>query len=435
MKTYYGQQTKKAQENFSFENHTTQLELIYAITHIKKAAALAHRKIGEIDKKIADSIISVCDEILNGKHDAQFVTIAIQGGAGTSINMNVNEVIANRANKFLRNTVVHPNDHVNKSQSTNDVNPSALKIVCIQQTRTLLKVLDELINVLETKAHEYKDVAKLARTHMQDAVPTTFGEEFSSYAAVLKRDKARIQHVLPFLYDLNLGGTAIGNSVNASKKYIDEVYVQLRNITGIKELKKADNLMSLTSSQTDFYQLSAAIVALFIDLSKMATDIRFMASGPRGGIGEIILESLQPGSSIMPGKINPIIPESINQIYYYISGKNITIEHAAEGAHLELGIMFPVLADSIISSLKISTSAVFAFSQKCFATLKISKENSRKHLENSAAYATLLVPILGYDVVSSVVKDAIKNNKTIRRVILEKRLLSNKQLDLLMKDK
>lgn len=430
-KVYYGTQTKQAIDNFPFPHHQTSLHLIYAIAEIKKAAALAHAQIGEMDSTIAQAIVASCDEILKGIHDDQFVTIALQGGAGTSINMNVNEVVAERASEIFKGKTVHPNDHVNRSQSTNDVNPSALKIVCLRFTDQLLKTIDALIISLEKRAHEFLIVTKLARTHIQDAVPTTLGDEFFSYAAIIKRDRNRIADVQKYLVDLNLGGTEIGNSINASDKYIDAVYRLVKKNIDTR-LKKADNLMSLTSSQTDFFQLSSVICALALDLSKISTDIRFMASGPLGGIGEIQLQPLQNGSSIMPGKVNPVIPESMNQVYYFISGKHLTIEHAVEGAHLELGIMFPVIADAIVTSLQFLDSAVRVFDEKCIRTLQPNIENCKKNLENSSAYATLLVPRLGYDVVSNVVKEAISKGKTIREIVVERKILSEKQFNILV---
>lgn len=430
-KVYYGSQTEQAIENFPFPHHKASLELMYAITQIKKAAASAHAKIGEMDKQISSAIVSACDEILDGKYDDQFVTIALQGGAGTSINMNVNEVIAARASEISEGNKIHPNDHVNRSQSTNDVNPSALKIVCLSLSDQLLNTVDSLIATIEKRAEEFKSIKKLARTHIQDAVPITFGDEFNSYANILRRDRQRIADTQRYLYDLNLGGTAVGNSINASPEYINAVYEIIQKQID-KRLKKTVNLMSLTSSQTDFYYLSAALCALSLDLSKISNDIRFMASGPRGGIGEIQLQPLQNGSSIMPGKVNPVIPESMNQVYYFISGKHLTIEHAVEGAHLELGIMFPVIADSIISSMKLLISTVNVFNSKCISTLKIDEDMCRKHLESSTAYATLLAPKLGYDTTAKAVKEAIKRKKSVREVVVESKLLSNEEFDLLV---
>lgn len=427
MNKYYGKQTELALENFPFPIHKAQLELIYAIAQVKKAAALAHKSANEIPETITNSIIKACDEILQGKFDDQFVTSAIQGGAGTSINMNVNEVAASRAQEICGQPV-HPNDHVNKSQSTNDVNPSALKIATIKLTQTLLKNIDFLIESFEKKADEWKDIKKIGRTHIQDALPSTLGAEFKAYADIIKRDRRRIEETLPYLYDLNLGGTAIGNSINASRKYIEEVYKEIRQITGLP-LKKSDNLMSATQSSSDFCQLSSTINILFTDLHKIAKDIRLLSSGPYGGFGEITVKELQKGSSIMPGKINPILPEAINQIAYDITGKNLTIQQAAQNANLQLSLMFPVLADSLITMLKVSSTGIFVFALNCIQHLAANQQKCEELLEKSTVYATLLVPRLGYDTVSSIVKEGVSTKRPIRELVLEKNLLTETEFD------
>lgn len=429
---YYGPQTKQALKNFPFPNHKVHLELIYAIVEIKKAAARANTKAGILDKQKAGAIAKACSEILKGKFDDQFVTISLQGGAGTSINMNVNEVIASRASEILHNkgqkTVVHPNDHVNMSQSTNDVNPSALKITCLRLTDELETSLDYLISTFEQKTKEFKQVYKLGRTHLQDAVPTTLGEEFAAYASIIKRDKKRIQEAEKFLYGLGLGGTAIGNRINAPAEYIENVYKELKRITRLP-LRQADNLMSQTGFQSDFCHLSSVVTILCLDLSKIATDLRILASGPKGGLAEITLGELQPGSSIMPGKVNPVIPESINQVYYFVLGKNQTIHQGARDSSLELALMFPIVADSIITSLKVVESAVRNFAERCISKVIANEKRCKELLERSTAYATLLTPRLGYDTVSTIVKEAVEENKTIREITLGRKLLTKKGFD------
>jgi aspartate ammonia-lyase len=332
--------------------------------------------------------------------------------------MNVNEVIANYVSAMVSDVSVHPNDHVNMSQSTNDVNPSALKIACLDLGYILLEKLSGLITSFESKATEFEHVVKLGRTHIQDAVPTTLGEEFRAYASIISEDKKRITQALEYMNALNLGGTAIGNSVNATKEYIVFVYEELSRITG-RSFEPAHSMMAQTSSQSDFCHLSAAINLLCLDLSKISTDIRFMASGPKGGIGEIFLEPLQNGSSIMPGKVNPVIPESINQVYFYVQGKNLTIHEAAHNAHLELAIMFPVLADSLISMLKMTTAAIEIFAEKCLRPMKANEERCKELLENSMAYATLLVPKYGYEKVSEIVRFAIREHRSLRDAAAE----------------
>lgn len=421
-KILYGPQTKASLENFPFDYHRVMLEFVYAMTMIKKAAAVANLKAGKLDKKLSDKIIEACNQILKGKYDDQFVVSAHHGGAGTSVNMNVNEVIGTLAG-------AHPNDHVNASQSTNDVNPSALKIASIKLTEKLLKSLDYLISVMDEKSREYWDVRKLARTHLQDAVPTTLGAEFGSYRDILKRDKKRIENSLTYFYELNMGGTAIGDKINAPEIYIIEVYKELRKVTGLSKLTPADNLMSQTSSDTDFCFLSTAVNILCLDISKMAIDFRFMSSGPKGGIGEISFKELQPGSSIMPGKVNPVIAETMNQTYYIVSGKNLSIHQAAEGSHLELGVMLPVIADSLITILKIVETALKLFTDRGIKNIIVNREKCLEHLEKSTAYSTLLTPRFGYDIVSKVVKESVVTGRTMREIIIDKKLLTNQELD------
>ncbi|MFA6016748.1 MAG: lyase family protein [Patescibacteria group bacterium] len=424
-KILYGPQTKASLENFPFDYHRVLKEFVYAMVMVKKAAAVANLKAGKVDKKISEKMVVACNEILKGKYDDQFVVSAHHGGAGTSVNMNVNEVIATLAG-------AHPNDHVNSSQSTNDVNPSALKIASIKLTEKLLKSLLYLIKVMDEKSKEYKDVRKLGRTHIQDAVPTTLGAEFGSYRDILKRDKNRIEGALTYFYELNMGGTAIGNKINAPEIYIKEFYKEIRKVTGINELKPLENLMSGTSSDTDFCFLSSAINILCLDISKMSIDFRFMASGPKGGIGEISFKELQPGSSIMPGKVNPVIAEAMNQTYYIVSGKNLSIHHAAEASHLELGVMLPVIADSLITVLKLVDKALVLFADKGIDNIIVNKDRCLEHLEKSTAYSTLLTPRLGYDAVSKVVKESVKTGKTMREIILEKKLLTEEELEKLL---
>ncbi|PJC80361.1 aspartate ammonia-lyase, partial [Candidatus Roizmanbacteria bacterium CG_4_8_14_3_um_filter_36_12] len=282
------------------------------------------------------------------------------------------------------------------------------------------------------RAEEFKGVKKLARTHMQDAVPTTLGAELQSYADILKRDMERIKESEKYLLELNLGGTAIGNSINASKIYIENVYEELRNITKIKELKPMNNLMSGTSSNTDFCYISSAVNILCLDMSKIATDLRFMSSGPRGGIGEISFIEMQQGSSIMPGKVNPIICETMNQIYFQVDGRNTTIYHAAESSHLELGIMLPAIADSLITMLKIVESGLRLFADRGIRKIVANKKRCFELLGKSTAYSTLLTPVLGYDTISKIVKEALLTGKTLKQIILEKKLMTEAKLEKLL---
>ncbi|MFZ6034690.1 MAG: lyase family protein [Patescibacteria group bacterium] len=418
----YGKQTSSALENFPFDYHKVQKEFVYAIVMVKKAAAIANHKAGNLDKKIADRITFACDDILKGKYDNQFIVSAHHGGAGTSVNMNVNEVIGSLAG-------AHPNDHVNASQSTNDVNPSALKIASIKLTEKLLRTIDHLVLVMDGKSREWRNIRKLGRTHLQDAVPTTLGAEFGSYRDIIKRDRKRISDAIGYFDELNLGGTAIGNSINSSKKYIENIYPELRKATGIKTLKPLENLMTGTSSDADFCHLSAAVTILCNDLSKISSDLRFMTSGPLGGIGEIYFKELQPGSSIMPGKVNPVVAETMNQTHYLVSGKNLSIHQAAEASCLELGVMLPIIADSLITSLKLTETAVRIFADKGIENIVVNGKRCLEHLEKSTAYSTLLTPKLGYDAVSKMVKEAVSTGKTLREIVLAKKIMTNEEFD------
>lgn len=421
-----GEETKKALKNFPFSNHRTDMELILAIVKIKKAAAIANSRVGVLDKKISRAIISVAEEILARKHDGEFRLSSLQGGAGTASNMNVNEVIASRASQILKKIKVHPNNHANLSQSTNDVNPSALKIASLEIIGRLEESLSGLIKSLRAKAKEFKKVRKLARTHLQDAVPTTLGAEINAYADNLAEHLVRLKQAENLCRTLNLGGTAVGNSINASPAYVRAVYFELNKITGGKFIK-ASNLMAKTGNQTDFLIISQMITAVCVDLSKMANDLRILSSGPRGGIGEIILPELQKGSSIMPGKVNPVMPETVNQLYYLVSGNNLAIEKAVEAAELELGVMLPVVASKLLESLKLSSEVILAFDKLCIRGLKADKKRCEENLNRSTAYATLLVPALGYDLVASIVKKSIAQNKTIEDVILNEKHLTQKE--------
>ena len=438
-KRYYGVQTERAVKNFPFDFRKTYKEFIYTVVEIKKASALAHKAAKELDKERAEAIAKACDEILKKKHDEQFVLPSFQGGMGTSNHMNVNEVVANRATEILTRSPsprlrgmdelkVHPNDHVNMSHSTNDVMPSALKITAIRLVDKLDASLDTLIAAFEKKAKQFSKILKLGRTHMQDAVPMTLGDEFASYAETLKRRQKGMREAREYLFELSLGGSAVGNSINVSPKYKRFLYRELQKVTKLP-LKPARSLVSQTASVTDFLVVSQALTALCTDLSKIAGDFRILSSGPKGGFGELILPELQAGSSIMPGKVNPVLPEALSQLYYLVSGNNTTIEKACEGAQLELGVMMPVITDRLVESLKLSAEMVEQFAKKCVAIAQANKPRIKEHLERSTAYATLLNPIIGYDKAAECVKEAVASGKTLREVVLKKKLLTPREFD------
>ena len=434
-KKYYGEQTEKALKNFPFSVYKVHKEFIFALVEVKMAAAIANHEAGNFGADIKTAIVKACKDILAGGYKDQFQLRALQGGAGTSINMNVNEVVAGRATEILQKSgskkIVHPNDHINRSQSTNDANPSAIKVASLKLTLGLQEILKNLVEALEKKSREFKSVRKLARTHLQDAVPTTLGAEFGSYAEIIRWHQEKINKIIAFGQTLNLGGTAVGNSINASPKYIKAVYRELNKITGQK-FRPAKNLMSQTSSQTDFLAISQAVTALTLDCSKIASDLRLLSSGPRGGLGEITLKELQKGSSIMPGKVNPIMPETVNQLYYLISGNNLTIEHAAHAAQLELGVMFPTIADRLIQTLSITGEVLEQFTKTCVISIKANKARCLELLEKSTAYATPLTPKLGYDVVTAAVKETLSTGSTLREILVGKKLITNKEFDQLV---
>ncbi len=436
-KKYYGSQTEKALNNFPFSFRQTPRNFIYAIAEIKKAAALAHSEVGELDSTRAKAIARACEELLDGKFDDQFLLPAFQGGAGTSNHMNVNEVVGNRATEIIKEggkeMRVHGNDHVNMSHSTNDVMPSALKIVAVRLAGSVLASLDGMIAAFEKKSKEFAHIYKLGRTHMQDAVPTTLGAEMASYAEALRRGRKRLAGAREQLLELNLGGSAIGNAINASPKYRTKLYQQLQKVTKLK-VYQAKNMMSQTGSNTDFVFLSETLTGIGVDLSKIAGDFRILSSGPKGGFAELILPELQPGSSIMPGKVNPVMPEALSQLYYLLSGNNLTIEHAAHGAQLELGVMMPIITDRLIESLTLAHEMIGQFTEKCIKGLKANETQIKAHLENSTAYSTLVSPVIGYDAAAQAVKDALAQGKTFREVVLEKKLLSEKQFDKIVRE-
>jgi len=429
---YYGQQTQKAIKNFPFDTHLWHKEFIMALAQIKKAAAMANFDAGNISRDVKNAIVRAADEVLEGKFRDQFPLPALMGGAGTSIHMNMNEVLASRATEILEKqgnkTVVHPNDHVNRSQSTNDINPSAIKVAAVPLLKNLSVVLKDLSEAFGQKAKQFKGVVKLARTHLQDAVPITLGEEFGSYAEVIKQHSFEIDRVTSVAAILSLGGTAAGNAVNASPKYRAAVYKHLNKITK-QNFKPGSNLIPLTNSAGYFLIISQAVNAMCVDVSKIASDLRLMSSGPRGGLGEITLQELQNGSSIMPGKNNPVMPETVNNMYYWVSGNNLSIEHAAGGAQLDLAVMIPTIADRLLESIKISAQVLEQFNKKCVATIKANPKRCKELLENSTAYATLLTPVLGYEKMSEVVKETVRSGKTLRQVICGEKLLSNKEFD------
>lgn len=429
---YYGIETLRGKENFEITKRGICRQLIKALAIVKKAAAKANIDAGNISEKVGKAIMLACDEILNGRLHGQFVTDLIQGGAGTSINMNANEVIANRANELLGGRkgdydFVHPNDHVNFGQSTSDVIQPAGKIAVVKQLKKLQVELKKLYNSYLDKAEEFKDVIKTGRTHLQEALPITLGQEFYAYASALNRDIKRIDTAIDALLEVNLGGTAIGTGLNANEKYCKKVILHLSKFSG-EDVRIAKNLIDATRNLDAFGYASSMLKLLAIDLSKTASDLRLMASSGPNGFNEIILPNVQPGSSIMPGKFNPVIPEVVNQVCFYVMGLDVTVTKAIEAGQLELNVFEPLILMSLFEEITTLRRAARTFNNLAITDLKVNP-NLKYHIDNSVFLITALTPHIGYDTACSIVNEAMKENKTIKEIVLEKGLLSNSLID------
>ena len=433
---YYGIQTLRGKENFEITKRGLSRQMIKALAIVKKAAAKPNSDVGSIDPKIAKAIMLSCDEILNGRLHGQFITDLIQGGAGTSMNMNANEVIANRANEMLGGKkgvydLVHPLDHVNYGQSTNDVIPTAGKIAAIRQTKKLLVEMKKLQNAYLQKAKEFQDVLKLGRTHLQEAVPIRLGQEFGAFAGVLGRDMNRIEASMNGLLEINMGATAIGTGLNADPKYMKKVVTYISKYTG-ESFKSAKNLIDSTRHLDGFLTLSGSLKILAVNMSKTANDLRLMSTGVLSGFGEINLPKVQPGSSIMPGKVNPVIPEVLNQVSFYVMGLDVTISKAVEAGQLELNVFEPVILYALFEELNCMRRAIRTFRELCVEGITANPEHCSYVVEHSNGIVTALNPYLGYEVSTSIVKEAINSNKTVREVVLERGLLSEHDVDIIL---
>lgn len=435
---YFGIQTLRAKENFPITGVTINLytDLIVALTQIKKAAIKANHEIGLIPDDIYKAVNKACDEIINRKYHIHFIVDVIQGGAGTSTNMNANEVIANRALEIMgyekgQYEYCHPNNHINLSQSTNDIYPNAIKIACYYKTVKLLSALRNLVDSFRAKAKEFSDVIKMGRTQLQDAVPMTLGQEFEAYAYTLEEEIYRVEHNVDLLLELNIGGTAIGTGLNASHEYREAVIKHLSKITGIK-LRKSENYIEATQDTGAFVIFASVLKRLAVKLSKICNDLRLLSSGPRAGLNEINLPKMQPGSSIMPGKVNPVIPEVVNQVAFNCIGKELTITIASEAGQLELNVMEPIIAVSLFEMMDSLKNSMIVLKSKCIDGITANREVCRKMVENSITLVTALNPILGYELSSSVAKEALESNRSITSIVLERKLMSKKQLDELL---
>ncbi len=429
----YGIHTQRAVENFAVSGRRVCPDLIRAITLVKKACTCTHKELNALPPVIADALIAACDEVLEGLHDEAFVTDALQGGAGTSTNMNVNEVLANLAIQKLGGTLgdytcVSPLDHVNRGQSTNDVYPSALRIAAIYRTRELADALAKLQESLQKKEQAFADIRKLGRTQLMDAIPIGLGQEFGAYAQAIARDRWRIYKVEERLRQINLGGTAVGTGVVADRRYAYRVAEILRELTGIG-LSRAEYPMDLTQNCDVFVEVSGLLKACAVNLLKIANDLRLMNSGPRGGFGEIRLEARQVGSSIMPGKVNPVIPECVAQCAMQTIANDTAITLAASNGQLELNAFLPLIADALLDSLDLLCNAVTRFRTACIDTLEANPVACAFHLQASTAPAFLLVPHLGYDAAAVLAKEALETGQSIRQLVAEKQLLPSETLE------
>ena len=429
---YYGVQSLRGKNNFNITGNLFNYTFILNAVKIKKASCLANLKSGALDKNRADAIIKACDQILDGDLREQFITDAIQGGAGTSVNMNVNEVIANRATEILGGKlgeyIVHPNDHVNMSQSTNDVIPSSGKLTVIDLATDLLKSLENLISSLDLKAIEFDDVIKMGRTQLQDAVPIRLGQEFKAYSNGLKRCENLIKNVLKEMHTLNLGGSAIGTAINVNKVYLTEIIGILSKITD-KPLTLADDIIDQTQDLDGFVQVSGTLKTLAVNLSKMCNDLRLMSSGPKTGFEEITLPAMQNGSSIMPGKVNPVIPEVVSQVSFAVIGNDMTVTMAAEAGQLELNAFEPVIFYKLFESLTCLKTAIDTLNDNCIKGITPNKEHCEKLLFDSVGIVTALCPFLGYKKSAEIAKEALKNNVPVKQLVLEKGLLDEQTLN------
>ncbi|MDD4569522.1 MAG: aspartate ammonia-lyase [Tepidanaerobacteraceae bacterium] len=433
---YYGIQTQRARENFPITGYRPHKELVLAIAMVKKAAALANMKLGQLDKKKADAIIQATNEVLDGQYLDQFVVDVIQGGAGTSLNMNANEVIANRAIEILGGekgdyNLISPNSHVNMSQSTNDAFPTAVRIAVLKLVKKLLAELENLHEALLTKSKEFDDVIKMGRTHLQDAVPIRLGQEFNAYANVISRDIHRIETASEALNEINMGATAVGTGLNAKIEYIESVIENLRKISGLS-IHGSKNMVDATQNVDTLAAFSGNLRILGLNLSKIANDLRLMASGPRNGLNEINLPPVQPGSSIMPGKVNPVMAEVVNQVAFQVIGNDHTVALAAKAGQFELNVMEPVMVFNIIQSVEILTNVIRVFREKCIIGITANRDRCQDMVDRSVGIITALVPYIGYEGATKLAKEVIGSNKTVPEIISEKGVLTPEEIKVVL---
>ncbi|PRP49999.1 aspartate ammonia-lyase [Bacillus halotolerans] len=433
---YYGIQTLRASENFPITGYKIHEEMINALAIVKKAAALANMDVKRLYEGIGQAIVQAADEILEGKWHDQFIVDPIQGGAGTSMNMNANEVIGNRALEIMghkKGEYIHlsPNTHVNMSQSTNDVFPTAIHISTLNLLEKLLKTMEDMHGVFKQKAQEFDSVIKMGRTHLQDAVPIRLGQEFEAYSRVLERDIKRIKQSRQHLYEVNMGATAIGTGLNADPEYIKQVVKHLADISGLP-LVGADHLVDATQNTDAYTEVSASLKVCMMNMSKIANDLRLMASGPRAGLAEISLPARQPGSSIMPGKVNPVMAELINQIAFQVIGNDNTICLASEAGQLELNVMEPVLVFNLLQSISIMNNGFRSFTDYCLKGIEANEKRLKQYVEKSAGVITAVNPHLGYEAAARIAREAIMTGQSVRDLCLQHDVLTEEELDIIL---
>ncbi len=430
----YGVQTVRAVQNFSISGLRPLEPFVIAQVWIKKAAALTHRETGRLDGNLADAIVAAADEVLAGQYRNQFVVDPYQAGAGTSHNMNVNEVLANRANELLGSTrgtykPVHPNDHVNMGQSTNDTIPTNIRLAILRQLPSLLVAVSDLEQAFAEKGVEFDHIVKAGRTHLQDAMPIRLGQEFAAYAGTLARCGRRLRDAADYLNDVGIGGSAVGTGVTVEPQYPQLMVTYLRAITGINTLRQGEDRIQLMQSMGDAAAFSGALRGLAIDLSKIVSDLRLMVSGPRTGLDEIVLPAVQPGSSIMPGKINPSIPEMVNQVCFQVIGCDTTVTVAAEHGQLELNVMMPVIAHNILLSMQIITNAMTTLTVRTVRGIEAHEEMCEYWVERSAALATALMPRIGYAAAAVLAKRSVAEGTLIRDLVRSEGVLPEDEVD------
>ncbi len=432
---YYGIQTLRAIENFNISGVQLNFHPVFieALAMVKMASAKANYDLGLLSEPLANAMIQACEEVMHGKYTYHFVVDMIQGGAGTSTNMNANEVIANRALEIMgyekgQYEFCHPNNHVNLSQSTNDAYPTAIKIALLKNNKKLIAVLKDLIVAFRKKAAEFTNVIKMGRTQLQDAVPMTLGQEFSAYATMLEEEIARLNQNVQLFLEINMGGTAIGTGINADPRYSEIVTRHLAEISGYPVVLAAD-LVEATQDTGAFIMYSSAIKRLAVKLSKISNDLRLLSSGPRAGFNEINLPPMQPGSTIMPGKVNPVIPEVVNQIAFRVIGNDLTITMAAEAGQLELNVMEPIITHCLFESIEMLKNGMSTLNHRCISGITANEEVCRNMVYNSIGLVTALNPIIGYEASTLLAKQALETGKRVYDLVLENNILSKEDLD------